>query len=203
MLKDTIFSCYFLIIFSIIFDLLLMHQLPEYEPSDEVWKKIEAGLSQDTMNKIISQLPMHEPEEETWTHINEQLSNQEPVRIGWRWISIAASVLLIAGIAIYKQIEGPEIRYSQEKLDKQLLISPGDDSQKQYEMIAAYCKEQAFVCQNPEFRELKSELEDLNSASMQLKEAVGNYNTEPELMAQLSAIEQQKADVIRKMAMKI
>lgn len=180
-----------------------MYQLPEYEPSDEVWKKIEAGLNQDVLQKAIGQLPEFEPTEEIWSAINQELNLQKPKLIIWKWASVAASILLIAEILLYRPWNKPEISYSQEKLDKQLLLSPGDDSQKQYEMIVAYCKQETYVCQNREFKELKSELEELNSASVQLKEAVGTYNTEPELMAQLSTIEQQKADIIRKMAMKI
>ncbi len=178
-----------------------MYQLPQYEPSDEVWKKIEAGLNEDMMKKAISQLSIYEPTEEVWTNINQELNLHKSKIIIWRWVSMAASLLLIAGIVIYKRLEAPNMSYSQEKLDAQLVLSSTDDSQKQYEMIIAYCKDQTYVCQNPEFKELKSELEDLNSASIQLKEAVGSYNTEPELMAQLSAVEQQKADLIRKMAM--
>ena len=180
-----------------------MYQLPEYEPSEEVWNKIEESLNNDVMQKAVSQLPEYEPSEEVWSTINQALNSYKAKAIVWEWASIAASVLLIAGITLYKPWNKPDISYSQETIDKQLLLSSTDDSQKQYEMIVAYCKEQTYVCQNPEFKELKSELEDLNSASIQLKEAVGSYNTEPELMAQLSAIEQQKADVIRKMARKI
>lgn len=180
-----------------------MYQFPEYEPSDEVWKKIEAGLNQDVLQKTIGQLPEFEPTDEVWNNISKELNLHKSNVIIWKWASVAASVLLIAGIVLFKPWDRPDISYSQEKLDKQLLLSPGDDSQKQYEMIVAYCKQETYVCQNREFKELKSELEELNSASVQLKKAVGTYNTEPELMAQLSTIEQQKADIIRKMAMKI
>lgn len=180
-----------------------MYQLPEYEPSDDVWKKIEASLNDDVMQKAISQLRNYEPTEVVWTGINRGLNQQTPKLINWRWVAVAASVLLIASMWLYQQNDTPSISFSEEKLDKQLLFSSTDNSQKQYEMIVAYCKQQTYVCQNPEFKELKSELEELNSASIQLKEAVGEYNTEPELMAQLSAIEQQKASIIRKMAMNI
>jgi len=180
-----------------------MYQLPEYEPSNEVWKKIEAGLNEDAMQKSISQLKTYEPTEDVWTGIRQELNTQKTKLIGWQWLAVAASVLLIAGTWLFKQKDTPSISFSEEKLDKQLLFSATDNSQKQYEMIVDYCKQQTYVCQNPEFKELKSELEELNSASIQLKDAVGEYNTEPELMAQLTAIEQQKASVIRKMAMKI
>ncbi|GAB3512338.1 hypothetical protein [Emticicia fontis] len=180
-----------------------MYQLPEYEPSDDVWKRIEAGLNNDVLQKAISQMPQYEPAEEVWNTINQEINPHKSKIIIWKWASMAASILLIAGILLYKRWDKPDISYSQEKLDKQLLLSATDDSQKQYEMIVAYCKEQTYICQNREFKELKSELEELNLASVQLKEAVGSYNTEPELMAQLSSIEQQKADIIRKMAMKI
>lgn len=180
-----------------------MYQLPEYEPSDEVWKKIEAGLNENAMQKAISHLKTYEPTEDVWTGISQELNTQKTKLIGWQWLAVAASVLLIAGTWLFKQKDTPSISFSEEKLDMQLLFSSTDNSQKQYEMIVAYCKQQTYVCQNREFKELKSELEELNSASIQLKDAVGEYNTEPELMAQLTAIEQQKASVIRKMAMKI
>ncbi|WP_337044094.1 hypothetical protein [Emticicia sp. 17c] len=182
-----------------------MYHLPEYEPSEEIWKNIEARLNDDTLQKAISQLPAYEPDEKNWDGIIAQLTVVQPKsRMGaWLAIAVAASVILVAGILFFYVSIPDNVRYSEEKIDDNLLLRPADDSQKQYEMLMAYCKQQTYVCQNQEFERLKTELEELNTASNELKSAIGNYNTEPELIEQLTSIEQQKSDIIRKMVTKI
>lgn len=180
-----------------------MYNLPEYEPSEEVWNKIASKLSEGALQNALQKLPSYEPNEAVWSQIDEKLSPKTIKFSAWKWVSVAASVAIILGFSYWLSTDKQQIKYSEERIDKDLLLNPVDDSQQQYEMIVAYCKQQTYVCQNPEFVSLKTELEELNSASKQLKEAVGRYNTEPELIAQLTNIEQQKSEIIRKMAAKI
>lgn len=180
-----------------------MYQLPEYEPSEEVWNKIVSKLSEGALQNALEKLPNYEPNEAVWSKIDDKLSPKTIKFSAWKWVSAAASAVIIMSISYWLKTDKQQIRYSEERIDKDLLLNPVDDSQQQYEMIVAYCKQQTYVCQNPEFVSLKTELEELNSASKQLKEAVGQYNTEPELIAQLTNIEQQKSEIIRKMAAKI
>ncbi len=180
-----------------------MYNLPEYEPTDDVWKSIESKLNDEVLQKSISRLNTYEPKADLWNEIERNLTPKIIKFRAWWWVSAAASVALITGIIFWYNTDNQQFTYSEQQIDKNLLLSPADDSQRQYEMIVAYCKQQNYVCENTEFKTLKTELEELNAASVQLKSAVGQYNTEPELITQLTNIEVQKSDIIRKMAAKI
>ncbi len=180
-------------------------KLPEYDPSDEVWQHIEAKLNDDVLQKAIGQLPQYEPKEELWNQIEEQLKPKTKIIkfTAWQWVAVAASVAVLIGAFFIYLPDNQPISYSEEQIDKNLQLNPHDDSNKQYEQIVAYCKEQTYVCENPEFKSMKTELDELQNASYQLKDAMGTYNTDPELMTQFTEIEQQKTELLRKMAAKI
>ncbi len=180
-----------------------MYNLPEYEPKDDVWKNIEAKLNDHVLKKAIGKLASYEPKDELWEQIEVELAPKTIEFHAWKWVSIAACIALMVGVYFWYNTDNQPLIYSEQKIDENLLLNPSDDSQQQYEMIVAYCKQQTYVCENTEFKALKTELEELNTASIQLKEAVGQYNTEPELMAQLTTIEQQKSEILRKMAAQI
>ena len=177
--------------------------LPEYEPNDEVWKSIESKLNDAVLQESVGRLNTYEPKADLWDGIERNLAPKVIRFRAWRWASLAASVALLAGVLFWYNTNNESLTYSEQKLDKNLLLNPADDSQPQYEMIVAYCKQRNYVCENPEFKTLKTELEELNVASTRLQAAVGQYNTEPELIAQLTNIEVQKSDILRKMTAKI
>jgi hypothetical protein len=182
------------------------YQLPEYEPSDDIWNNIEAQLNDDVLKKAIQQMPEYEPQPMIWDSIETQLYPKKTVKLfSFKSMSIAASVLLILGVGIYVFInrENVEVQYSEQAMNSALLLQSSDDSSADYEMITAFCKEQTYVCENPEFKSLKTELDELQTASIELKEAMGQYNTDADLMAQLADIEHQKSEILKKMADKI
>ena len=182
-----------------------MYNLPEYEPSDEVWNQINTELNNDIIRKGIFQLPVYEPDGRIWENIEADL-NPKIVKLNtWRWVAVAASFVLVIGLDFYLNYQKtqPTIAYSEQKIDAQLLLQPSDNSDADYETIVAFCKEQTYVCENSEFRDLKVELDDLQAASVQLKEVIGQYNTEPQLMAQLAQIELQKSEILKRMTTKI
>jgi hypothetical protein len=179
------------------------YQLPEYEPSDNIWNNIEAKLNDDILQKAIQQMPEYEPQPMVWESIEAQLYQKKTVKLfSFKSMSIAASVLLILGIGLYvfKNRENVAIQYSEQAMNSDLLIQSSDDSSADYEMITAFCREQNYVCENPEFKNLKTELDELQTASVELKEAMGQYNTDADLMAQLADIEHQKSEILKKMA---
>lgn len=181
----------------------MMYNLPEYEPTDEVWKNIESKLNDDVLQRAVGKLNIYEPNNDVWSRIEAELPTKIVKFTAWKVASIAASIVLIFGVFFIYSVDNQKVSYSEQKIDENLLLNKTDDSQRQYEMIVAYCKQQTYVCENKEFKALKTELEELNIASNRLREAVGMYNTEPELMAQLTTIEQQKSELLRKMAAKI
>ena len=180
-----------------------MYKLPEYEPSDEIWNNIEAKLHKNGLQKGIQNLPQYEPNAEIWEQIEAKLTPKTVSLFSWRWVAVAASFVLIIGLSWVYRFNNQLITYSQEVVNKKLLLQDSDNSDADYAMITAYCKQQTYVCENPEFISLKTELTNLQQASLELKAAIGQYNTEPALIAQLAEIEQQKSEILRKMTAKI
>jgi hypothetical protein len=179
-------------------------KLPEYEPSDKIWQNIEAKLNEDALQKALKTMPQYEPNESVWNQIEQGLTPKPSLKLNtWRWMTAAASVVVLLSFYLWYSIDNQRVRYSVEQIDNDLLLNPSDDNDRQYQQIVAYCQQQTYVCENPEFKTLKTELDELHSASQKLKEAMGQYNTEPELMSQLADVEQQKTEVLKKMAAKI
>lgn len=180
-----------------------MYKLPEHEPSDELWNNIEAKLNEDAWQKVLQELPQYEPQAESWEQIEAKISHKTISLLTWKWAVVAAIVVFTIGLWWMVMFNNQSIRYSEEIVNKQLLLQESDNSDADYERIMAYCKQQMYVCENPEFAALKSELTTLQEASIELKAAIGKYNTEPALIAQLAEIEQQKSEIVRKMTSKI
>lgn len=179
----------------------LKDKLPDYTPPESVWENIREELNP------LKQLASYEPPESVWENIeknNAFLGAKVKVTL-WRW-SIAASVsLLLMGFGAYlaykNNTDTIKISYSQEKLPTQTRTNP--NLEQQYAHIQAICQKRIAVCEKPEFKNLKQELDDLTAASQQLKEALGAYNTDDVLAAQLSEIEQERAHILQKLTASI
>jgi uncharacterized protein HemX len=178
----------------------LNDKLPLYSPPESVWENIEQGLREVPLQEALNQLPIYEPPVQTWFDIAAQLP--QPRRNWWRYAA-AAVVVLAVGIGGYLTMsptnENATIAYSQEKLNPKAAVTANETIDRQYAHLQALCQEQITVCEKPEFKTLKKELDDLTAASNQLKEALGRYNTDATLSAQLSEIEQERADILRKL----
>jgi hypothetical protein len=78
-----------------------------------------------------------------------------------------------------------------------------DEDEDAFDMVLAFCKTENIVCELPEFVTLKSELEELNNAREELKQALDHYGADAELVAQLTRIEHDRSDVLKKLIAKI
>lgn len=178
----------------------LKDTLPHYSPPQSVWENIEQGLNEAPLQEALSKLPAYEPPVQTWFDIAAQLPKQQP---RWRRYAAAAAVVLAVGISGYfilqQRTEKATISYSQEKFNPKAAITANETIDRQYAHLQALCEERVTVCEKPEFKILKQELDDLTAASNQLKDALGTYNTDAALSAQLSEIEQERADILRKL----
>ena len=125
-----------------------MHKLPEYEPSDEIWNNIEAKLGEDGLRQGIQHLPQYEPSAETWEQIEAELTPKIVPLFAWRWTAAAAAAVLVIGLSWFYQSNNQPITYSQEVVNKKLLLQDSDNSDADYAMIVAYCKQQTYVCEN-------------------------------------------------------
>lgn len=174
-----------------------IHRFPAYEPGDEVWSGINENLLDQPLREALSGMPAYEPDDKLWELIGRKNVQQRR----WKWGYAAAMIFLAAGIAWLMLPTGPQrIAYSQETVDERLQMDSEVKTDQQYRVLKTYCETEALVCNSTEYRSLQQEYERLRSASQQLVQAIGDYNTEPELLRQYNDIERQKADILNAMA---
>lgn len=197
--------------------------LPEHTPPVAVWEALDDALELEaTLAKNLHRLPTYTPPSEIWTHIEAALP-QAPVAgnntsnhavagnkiTGIRgalspaiWRYAAALALLLAAWWIFSPANPTEttaIATTQESVDDQLLGADTASEDEAFQMVQDLCRAQTLVCEQPEFKSLKTELEELTDAKTELREALGSYGDDPELHAQLARIERERSDVLRQM----
>jgi hypothetical protein len=73
--------------------------------------------------------------------------------------------------------------------------APDDDA---FALIETLCKTQVPVCEEPVFKNLKSELDDLTQAKEELRQALGQYSDDAELVSRMVVIERERTQVLQK-----
>lgn len=176
-------------------------QLTEYTPSNSVWDSIENGLEID---QTIEQLPTHEPPSNIWDSIEEDLDD---IRGGISYVRIAItigiSMLLLIGaalminqepVAVETNIQETTIQFASNE-DYQLEWSDDEDVR----LIQEMCQDYMAVCKQPKFKELESELLELNDHKNELLELVNEFDEESSYGPILAKIEVQKTALMKEM----
>ncbi|OJV14635.1 MAG: hypothetical protein BGO21_18185 [Dyadobacter sp. 50-39] len=174
-----------------------IRRFPAYEPGDEVWAGINEQLHTEPLRTALAQMPAYEPDEKLWELIERKNARQQR----WKWGYAAAILLMAAGTAWLMLPAGsPGIAYSSEIVDARLQMDAEVKTDQQYRVLKTYCETETLVCNSTEYRSLQQEYERLSTASQRLVQAIGTYNTEPELLRQYNEIERQKTDILNAMA---
>ncbi len=191
-----------------------LSSLPEYEPKDMLWEHIEeemeGGLEAVVPAQLLQSLPQYEPPVSVWDGIAYQLEAEKPgakiVRFGWRkMVAVAAS--LAALFVVYWQMNRTKsvemnvvaVKYSEETVDPLLLKHDWDEDEEAFGEFLSLCEAKKVVCEQPEFKMLQSELEELTVAKDELKAAIGEFSTDADLVLQIKEIELERNDVLKKM----
>lgn len=197
--------------------------LPEYAPPAAVWEALDEALElESVLVKNIDRLPVYAPPSEIWTQIEAALpqaaiansrKSSDAIaggnRAGHRrllapavWRYAAALALLLTAWWFFgpnTQTETPTIVTTQESVDEQLLGANAEGEDEAFQLVQELCRTQTPVCEQPEFKTLKTELEELTDAKTELREALGSYGDDPELHAQLARIERERSELLRQM----
>ncbi|MCE6987973.1 hypothetical protein [Dyadobacter sp. CY323] len=173
-------------------------KLPDYEPGEELWSALNENLAEQPLKAAVKELPEYEPDALLW----EIISRKTIKKPTFTWWYAAAMVVagLSLGLLIYKNDAQQQVSYSIEKVDSRLQNEGGQVTDTQYQRLKAYCEMETLVCNSKDYRRLQEEYEKLDDASVQLRQAIGEYNTEVELIRQVTILEEQKADVLNEMA---
>ncbi len=183
-------------------------RLPLHQPPDAVWSAVDEALN---LQKGIQRLPNHQPAELVWHSIEKNLVESASItlssgstrRLLWtKKISIAASFLLVSVMswwAINKFSNTNQFHYTQEIIDPQLLIADWDEDAEVFTQIEAICQTKNYACTAPEFQQLEQELQELNAAKSDLKQAIDDFGKDTQLIAKLSEVELERTLILKKM----
>ncbi|MBV6440115.1 MAG: hypothetical protein DYG98_07860 [Haliscomenobacteraceae bacterium CHB4] len=186
-----------------------LQRLPEYEPPAGLWGVLEEALdAEEMLGESVRALSTYEPPAQVWENLEaalEQKTAAKPalrVAIFRRVIAAAAVGLVLLSAWWFFKTEnssGEQIVVSQEKLDEQIRASVQEKEDAAFELVQTLCQSRAPVCEQPEFKTLKSELDELTEAKESLRQALGEYGDDPTLATQLVRIERERSGVLRQM----
>lgn len=189
-----------------------LQKLPQYAPPIDTWLDIERTLNQEQreqqkLSAALELLPTYTAPDFVWEQIAPQLptptKQEAKVFSIARWAAAAAMIGFISTIGLwwYSTRTTPDsiaYSYSTETVDESTLAmnNTGDD-EKAFAMVDEICQQQSFICEQPNVKALKSQLDELNVAYSSLKEAIGSYGTDETLHQQLMAVEQERTEILK------
>ncbi|MBK8563805.1 MAG: hypothetical protein IPN76_10810 [Saprospiraceae bacterium] len=191
-----------------------LSSLPEHEPKEMLWEQIaeqmESGLESIMPQQLLLSLPQYEPPTNAWDGIAKQLDAQKPqakiVKLGWRrGLAVAASLVFL--LVAYWYFNGGNqletnvvaVNFSEETVDPLLLQHDWDADEDAFGEFLSLCEAKKIVCEQPEFKLLQGELEELTAAKEELKVAIGEFSTDADLVIQIKEIELERNGVLKKM----
>ncbi len=186
-----------------------LQRLPQYEPPAGLWDALEESLDAEEQLAAAAQtLPQYEPPAQVWKNLETALERNPATRpvlrvLIFRRLMAAAAVglILLSAWWLFKTgtVGAEQIVVSQEKLDEQIRASVQEKEDTAFELVQTLCQSRAPVCEEPEFKTLKSELDELTETKESLRQALGQYGDDPSLAAQLVRIERERSGLLRQM----
>jgi hypothetical protein len=187
-----------------------LSSMPEHEPPDDLWVNLEAQMQDDLPHSLFQQLPTYDPPQHLWKNISQQLDPKgrgEARLIPMRWkraLAVAASLLAITFAIWLFQAKQAEpiaftVSHTTETVDDLLLENDWDEDEEAFRHFIEICEAKKYICEQPEFKQLQTELNELTQAKEELTAALGDFSSNPELIAQIKEIELERTDVLKKM----
>jgi hypothetical protein len=189
-----------------------MDKMPTYAPPKSLWEAIESELESDLMlGQSIENLPQYSPPKAIWANIESGLNDdnlaqkhQKPwvVTRFWSQFAAAAVFILLFGMLIFFReniFQNEKISLRQEQLDSRISATTQEPENAAFLLVKKFCQEQKIVCQQPDFQLLKSELDELTQAKLEIKNALGNYGNDPNLVAEMVKIERERSKILEQM----
>ncbi len=184
-------------------------RLPHYEPPVGVWESLDAALALDAaLGDSAQQLPTYAPPTAVWENIAAQLPTARPVarRVNlWTRYAVAAAVAaaLFGAWWLLRPMTdmnaSEQIVVTQETMNQQVVAAVQENEDDAFQWVENLCASRAPVCEEPEFKTLKSELDELTAAKQNLHTALGQYGDDPDLTTQLVQIELARTQLLQEM----
>ncbi|NBB22771.1 hypothetical protein GVN20_25675 [Runella sp. CRIBMP] len=184
-------------------------QLDEVEPRATAWEELSARLAfEDQLVEQVNSLLELEPNDDLWGRIEPQLDVVKPL---WyqRWPSwaAAAAVIFTVGLGIWwngQPTQKVTIAYSTELVADWESTDVEINQPREVEaFIAESCQRKSAICTTPDFRDLKGELQELNSQKARIEHEIKMFGEQPDLVKAQIKIENQRAEITKELVQKL
>ncbi|MEO0340139.1 MAG: hypothetical protein AAF242_13105 [Bacteroidota bacterium] len=193
----------------------LEQAIQQLEPTSApafIWDEIAAELTESAHDNLIQaaipRLTRHEAPTVVWKQIAHSLEIESTGKVRkinrYYWIA-AASVALILTTTLWFSLgsERPNYVATVEMVDKYLLDNDWESDEAIFAEVMELHDGYLRVFDDAESRDWRAELVELNDARTELIGAMDLYGKDHELIRQLSNVERDRTEVIKKMATKI
>lgn len=181
--------------------------LPQYSPPYELWESIAEALdTEEQLSQDAQRLRQYAAPGIVWKNLADALDKQSNASMKARVSLItryaAAAIICISLASIWLTsrpgTKAEQIVVTQQQLDDEVaeIIQEEDPA---FNMVETLCQERVPVCQKPEFKALKTELDELTEAKEALRLALGNYGDDATLSSQLVKIERERSALLKQM----
>lgn len=186
--------------------------LPAYTAPDGKWDDIADRLDEesqfDRITEVAADLPLMKAPDEGWKAIEQGLDRPRRRRLlPVGWMRAAAVLTVLIGIAWALWPEGNQlqvvVRVEDQTPDPSLLDSDWDTDEEAFAEVVSLYQRHRTIFPQEEQRPLIKELEELNEARAELKDAMELYGRDATLLRELADIERARSGILKKMAQKI
>jgi len=190
-------------------------KLPGKKAPESSWLVIADRLDEERQFQQISaaagQLPLLQPPVDIWQNIEDEL--EQPLAATPRplwlrpWAGWAAALALALLVAWYSRPVQPNatvtIAVHTEQIDPSLLAADWDADEASFAQVTVLYQQHRRIFPESTGRDWLAELEELNAARAELKEAIQTFGRDAVLLNQLADIERERSAVLKKMAQQI
>jgi hypothetical protein len=194
-------------------------QMPEYQPPGELWHDLEELLDfEQKLEAPLQEMPLLTPPATVWTSLAERIEQAPELKPrsrthpAWKWLTGALLLAFFIGwlmlqpnpeptpppAAVPEQPTQP-LAHRTEVVDDDLIMVSRRADDPSYNIVETLCQEALPVCEEPQFKQLKAELDDLTHAHSELKNALGDFADDPEMIAQLIEIEHIRYQILQQL----
>jgi hypothetical protein len=181
-----------------------LKNIQQYDPPEAAWDGIALRLSDMNLKRALDKAPIHTPSDDVWERLEAKLEAKSQTRL-WLRYSAAACVLIIFSFGMWFLLPSQNEPYviSSKPFQQELSHLEVSKTDQAYQEIQQICQQQKYTCERIDYKTLNEEYLNLKNAETELRVAIGQYNSEPNLIEELNRIEIQKIRLINEMAEKI
>lgn len=178
-----------------------LKKLPGFSPNEKSWNEIAQQISDVKLKQALNELPIHKaPEFESLKRaaiIEQDLPKTYSFpsfpKVAWR---MAAAILLFGSVYYFvaDKLLTKQPIFQEEMVE--VYEIPESTTTADFDEIITYCEAETWICQQPEFTELKKDFMELDAAQTELSRAMESYGNDLNLIKQFNILERQKALIL-------